>query len=178
MRPPVVAGGRMAGLRLVAVAGQRQAARFVPGRPDYARVPRDRLPVDLFQQAEARTLGPLPAARPQAAPQTHGAQGVAVPDPRTGLHLAAPAGGGRQERVRPLGGRRRGRRRMRPAHRGRTQDPLPHGRRRPGQNRRRERRDAAGDVLPAAGRRAPASRTTTAPSSPAAHPPRHSPTSC
>lgn len=36
----------MAGLRLVAVAGQRQAARFVPGRPDYARVPRDRLPVD------------------------------------------------------------------------------------------------------------------------------------
>ncbi|KOA67418.1 hypothetical protein BBM1605_03815 [Bifidobacterium breve MCC 1605] len=61
MRTPVGAGGRMAGLRLVAVAGQRQAARPVPGRPDYARVPRDRLPVDLFQQAEARTLGPLPA---------------------------------------------------------------------------------------------------------------------
>ena len=41
-------------------------------------------------------------------------------------------------------------------------------RRRPGQSRRRERRDAAGDVLPAAGRRAPAARTTTAPGSPAA----------
>ena len=38
--------GRMAGLRLVAAARQRQAARPVPRRPRHARVPGDRLPLD------------------------------------------------------------------------------------------------------------------------------------
>ena len=47
MRTPVGAGGRMAGLRLVAAAHQRQAARPVPRRLRHARVPADRLPLDL-----------------------------------------------------------------------------------------------------------------------------------
>ena len=46
MRTPVGAGGRMAGLRLVAAAHQRQAARPVPRRLRHARVPGDRLPLD------------------------------------------------------------------------------------------------------------------------------------
>lgn len=46
MRTPVGAGGRMAGLRLVAAARQRQAARPVPRRLRHARVPGDRLPLD------------------------------------------------------------------------------------------------------------------------------------
>ena len=47
MRTPVGAGGRMAGSRLVAAARQRQAARPVPRRLRHARVPGDRLPLDL-----------------------------------------------------------------------------------------------------------------------------------
>ena len=46
MRTPVGAGGRMAGLRLVAAAHQRQAARPVPRRLRHARAPGDRLPLD------------------------------------------------------------------------------------------------------------------------------------
>ena len=46
MRTPVGAGGRMAGLRLVAAAHQRMAARPVPRRLRHARVPADRLPLD------------------------------------------------------------------------------------------------------------------------------------
>ena len=46
MRTPVGAGGRIAGLRLVAAARQRQAARPVPRRLRHARVPGDRLPLD------------------------------------------------------------------------------------------------------------------------------------
>ena len=46
MRTPVGAGGRMAGLRLVAAARQRRAARPVPRRLRHARVPADRLPLD------------------------------------------------------------------------------------------------------------------------------------
>ena len=44
-----------------------------------------------------------------------------------GLHRRASAGGGRPQRVRPLGGRQRHRHGMQPAHRGRKEDPLPHG---------------------------------------------------
>ena len=47
MRTPVGAGGRMAGLRLVAAARQRRAARPVPRRLRHARVTGDRLPLDL-----------------------------------------------------------------------------------------------------------------------------------
>ena len=47
MRTPVGAGGRMAGLRLVAAARRRRAARPVPRRLRHARVPGDRLPLDL-----------------------------------------------------------------------------------------------------------------------------------
>ena len=47
MRTPVGAGGRMAGSRLVAAAHRRQAARPVPRRLRHARVPGDRLPLDL-----------------------------------------------------------------------------------------------------------------------------------
>ena len=47
MRTPVGAGGRMAGSRLVAAARQRRAARPVPRRLRHARVPGDRLPLDL-----------------------------------------------------------------------------------------------------------------------------------
>ena len=47
MRTPVGAGGRIAGLRLVAAAHRRQAARPVPRRLRHARVPGDRLPLDL-----------------------------------------------------------------------------------------------------------------------------------
>lgn len=50
-RPPVGAGGRMAGPRLVAAAHQRQAARPVAGRCAHARVPGDHLPMGLLQQA-------------------------------------------------------------------------------------------------------------------------------
>ena len=46
MRTPVGAGGRIAGLRLVAAAHRRQAARPVPRRLRHARVPGDRLPLD------------------------------------------------------------------------------------------------------------------------------------
>ena len=46
MRTPVGAGGRMAGLRLVAAAHRRMAARPVPRRLRHARVPGDRLPLD------------------------------------------------------------------------------------------------------------------------------------
>ena len=75
------------------------------------------------------------------------------PYPRKGLHRRASAGGGRPQRVRPLGGRQRHRHGMRPAHRGRKEDPLPHGPCYPRQDRRAERRGAAGDVRPAAGGR-------------------------
>ena len=165
-RPPVGAGGRMAGPRLVAAAHQRQAARPVAGRCAHARVPGDHLPMGLLQQAASGTLGAVPAARAQAAPQARRQEDVALPDPRPSAHLRTPAGGRRQERVRPLGGRQRHRSGMQPAHRGGEEDQVPHGPRRSGQDRRRERRGAAGHVLAAAGRRASASRTTTAPSSP------------
>ena len=64
-RPPVGAGGRMAGPRLVAAAHQRQAARPVAGRCAHARVPGDHLPMGLLQQAASGTLGAVPAARAQ-----------------------------------------------------------------------------------------------------------------
>ena len=153
-RPPVGAGGRMAGPRLVAAAHQRQAARPVAGRCAHARVPGDHLPMGLLQQAASGTLGAVPAARAQAAPQARRQEDVALPDPRPSAHLRTPAGGRRQERVRPLGGRQRHRSGMQPAHRGGEEDQVPHGPRRSGQDRRRERRGAAGHVLAAAGRRA------------------------
>ena len=153
-RPPVGAGGRTAGLRLVAAARQRQAARPVAGRCAHARVPGDHLPMGLLQQAASGTLGAVPAARAQAAPQARRQEDVALPDPRPSAHLRTPAGGRRQERVRPLGGRQRHRSGMQPAHRGGEEDQVPHGPRRSGQDRRRERRGAAGHVLAAAGRRA------------------------
>ncbi|MBU9891807.1 hypothetical protein KTQ82_10090, partial [Bifidobacterium breve] len=59
----------MAGPRLVAAAHQRQAARPVAGRCAHARVPGDHLPMGLLQQAASGTLGAVPAARAQAAPQ-------------------------------------------------------------------------------------------------------------
>ena len=68
-RPPVGAGGRMAGLRLVAAARQRQAARPVAGRCAHARVPGDHLPMGLLQQAASGTLGAVPAARAREASQ-------------------------------------------------------------------------------------------------------------
>ena len=153
-RPPVGAGGRMAGPRLVAAAHQRQAARPVAGRCAHARVPGDHLPMGLLQQAASGTLGAVPAARAQAAPQARRQEDVALPDPRPSAHLRTPAGGRRQERVRPLGGRQRHRSGMQPAHRGGEEDQVPHGPHRSGQDRRRERRGAAGHVLAAAGRRA------------------------
>ena len=153
-RPPVGAGGRMAGPRLVAAARQRQAARPVAGRCAHARVPGDHLPMGLLQQAASGTLGAVPAARAQAAPQARRQEDVALPDSRTGSHLRASAGGRRPQRFRPLGGRQRDRRRMQPAHRGREEDQVPHGRDRARQDRRGKRRGAAGDVLAAAGRRA------------------------
>lgn len=80
-RPPVGAGGRMAGPRLVAAAHQRQAARPVAGRCAHARVPGDHLPMGLLQQAASGTLGAVPAARAQAAPQARRQEDVALPDP-------------------------------------------------------------------------------------------------
>lgn len=106
----------------------------------------------LLQQAASGTLGAVPAARAQAAPQARRQEDVALPDPRPSAHLRTPAGGRRQERVRPLGGRQRHRSGMQPAHRGGEEDQVPHGPRRSGQDRRRERRGAAGHVLAAAGR--------------------------
>ena len=144
----------MAGPRLVAAAHQRQAARPVAGRCAHARVPGDHLPMGLLQQAASGTLGAVPAARAQAAPQARRQEDVALPDPRPSAHLRTPAGGRRQERVRPLGGRQRHRSGMQPAHRGGEEDQVPHGPHRSGQDRRRERRGAAGHVLAAAGRRA------------------------
>ena len=47
MRTPVGAGGRMAASRLVAADHRRRAARPVPRRLRHARVPGDRLPLDL-----------------------------------------------------------------------------------------------------------------------------------
>ena len=113
-RPPVGAGGRMAGPRLVAAARQRQTARPVAGRPAHARVPGDHLPMDLLQQAASGALGAVPAARAPTAAQRPWQEGVALPDPRARVHLRTSAGGRRQERVRPLGGRQRHRRRMQP----------------------------------------------------------------
>ena len=83
-----------------------------------------------------------------------GRRTLRFPDPRPSAHLRTPAGGRRQERVRPLGGRQRHRSGMQPAHRGGEEDQVPHGPHRSGQDRRRERRGAAGHVLAAAGRRA------------------------
>ena len=89
-RPPVGAGGRMAGPRLVAAAHQRQAARPVAGRCAHARVPGDHLPMGLLQQAASGTLGAVPAARAQAAPQARRQEDVALPDSRPSAHLRTP----------------------------------------------------------------------------------------
>ena len=62
------AGGRMAGPRLVAAAHGRLRVLW-PDRCAHARVPGDHLPMGLLQQAASGTLGAVPAARAQAAPQ-------------------------------------------------------------------------------------------------------------
>ena len=83
---PVDAGGRVAGLRPLAAADRRQAARPVVGRQVHACMPGDHLPVDIRRQAAARAMGPLPASRPPAPAQTHGTQGVALPDSLPRVH--------------------------------------------------------------------------------------------
>ena len=128
MRTPVGAGGRMAGSRLVAAARRRQAARPVPRRPRHARVPGDRPPLGLRRPPSPWAPGAPPSTRQQEAAQAWRREDVAFPDSRTGSHLRASAGGRRSQRFRPLGGRQRDRRRMRPAHRGREEDQVPHGR--------------------------------------------------
>ena len=103
-RPPVGAGGRMAGPRLVAAAHQRQAARPVAGRCAHARVPGDHLPMGLLQQAASGTLGAVPAAQGTGGGRRHGGRRTSrFPDPRPSPHLRTPAGGRRQERRSAIG---------------------------------------------------------------------------
>ena len=153
-RPPVGAGGRMAGPRLVAAAHQRQAARPVAGRCAHARVPGDHLPMGLLQQAASGTLGAVPAARARRRRRHGGRRTSRFPIPgRVPISERPPEADGRSA-FGHWGGRQRHRSGMQPAHRGGEEDQVPHGPRRSGQDRRRERRGAAGHVLAAAGRRA------------------------
>ena len=102
--------------------------------------------------------GPVTRCRPEAVRRwTYADEARRACGPRSRpvahVDLRTPLRAGRQEPFRRAGGRRRHRRGLQPAHRGRAAHPFPHGRNRARRDRRRERGGAGGHVLPAAGRR-------------------------